>query len=52
MRRNTTFWDTKKYFRGKVIVDLFFWWEIAKTDLRGGGRGFFVCGGGEAIAIA
>ena len=37
----------QKNFRGKVIVDLFFWWEIAKTDLRGGGRGFFVCGGGR-----
>ena len=50
MRRNTTFWD-KKNIRGKVIVDLFFWWEIAKTDLRGVGEDF-LCVWGEAIAIA
>ena len=34
----------QKKYQGKVIVDLFFWWEIAKTDLRGVGRGlFFLC---------
>ena len=34
-------------FQGESNCGFIFWWEIAKTDLRGGGRGFFVCGGGR-----